>query len=312
MSKTADKVLKSFLPVIAVVVLAYFSSCKSGSTRALHDTRDSGIINVSCDETFKPIIDEMVKVYQSRWPKAQINVIYKTETECLDDIDNDSIRMIIATRRLNSYEENHIVDSFRIDPETRIMALDAIAVIVHPDNPDSLFTMDEIRQILTGKFRKNLIPVFDGVKATSTVRFIVDSVLVKDSLTKNAVAARTSEGVIDYIATKKDAIGFIGVSWIGNRDDSMQLSYLKKVKVAQLESLDSPGKFIIPAQANIYLMRYPMIRDLVYILKEKNKGLGKGFGDFMTGNIGQLIFHRAYLMPAWKDFYIRPAELVEE
>ncbi len=38
-------------------------------------------------------------------------------------------------------------------------------------------------------------------------------------LTPKAVAARTSEGVIDYVAKNPDAIGFIGVSWIGNRED---------------------------------------------------------------------------------------------
>ena len=80
------------------------------------------------------------------------------------------------------------------------VARDAIAVIVNPLSTDSLFTMQELKAILTGKFSKKLIPVFDGVKATSTVRFIVDSVLKSDSLSPNAVAARTSEGVIDYVA----------------------------------------------------------------------------------------------------------------
>jgi phosphate transport system substrate-binding protein len=171
--------------------------------------------------------------------------------------------------------------------------------------------MDEIKQVLTGKFRKNLIPVFDGIKATSTVRFIVDSVLRTDSLTPNAVAARTSEGVIDYISKKTDAIGFIGVSWIGNPDDSMQLSYLEKVKIVRLETTDLPGKYSIPAQANLFLHRYPMTRELVYILKERHMGLGNGFADFMNGDIGQLIFKRAYLVPLWKDFRIRPVQVTQ-
>ena len=54
-----------------------------------------------------------------------------------------------------------------------------------------------------------------------------------------------------------------------------------------------------------------MVRDLVYILKEKHRGLGKGFADFMSGEIGQLIFKRAYLAPAQKKFGIRPVKLNE-
>jgi phosphate transport system substrate-binding protein len=171
--------------------------------------------------------------------------------------------------------------------------------------------MQEIREILTGKFGKKLIPVFDGVKATSTVRFIVDSVLKNDSLSPSAMAARSSEGVIDYVADNPQAIGFIGVSWIGNKNDSMQLSFLKRVKLAHLESTNMPDKYVMPVLANIALRRYPMVRDLVYILKEKHVGLGKGFADFMTGDRGQLIFEKAFLMPAQKDFRIRPARLRE-
>lgn len=155
------------------------------------------------------------------------------------------------------------------------------------------------------------MPVFDGVKATSTVRFVIDSVLRGDSLTSKASAAKTSEGVIDYISKNVNAVGFIGVSWVGNPEDTMQVSFLKKVKMAQLESVNIPGNYILPVQANIYLRRYPMIREITYILKEKYRGLGHGFADFMSGEKGQLIFKRAYLMPAQQDFRVRPIRLNE-
>jgi phosphate transport system substrate-binding protein len=171
--------------------------------------------------------------------------------------------------------------------------------------------MQELKEILAGRFTKNLIPVFDGVKATSTVRFIVDSVLHSDSLSPNTVAARTSEGVIDYVARTPEAIGFIGVSWIGNKEDTSQMIFLKKVKIAGLESTDRPGWFVLPYQTNISRQSYPMVRDLVYILKENHKGLGTGFTDFMVDEIGQLIFKRAYLSPAQRDFFIRKVKLRE-
>ena len=277
----------------------------------LTDTPGRGTINVSADESFKPIIDEQVKVYESNNPGTKILVHYKPEAECLKDLLVDSVRMIIATRQISESENNFIVDSFRISPLGVVTARDAVAVIVNPLATDSLFTMDEIKAILTGKFGKKLIPVFDGVQATSTVRFIVDSVLKNASLTPDAVAARSSDSVINYVAENPHTIGFIGVSWIGNKEDTAQMSFLKKVKLAHLESMDSPGKYIIPVQANIFTRRYPMVRDLVYILKERHRGLGTGFADFMSGEKGQLIFQRAYLMPAQKDFRVRPVRLRE-
>jgi len=54
-----------------------------------------------------------------------------------------------------------------------------------------------------------------------------------------------------------------------------------------------------------------MVRDLNYILKENYKGLGNAFANFMSGEIGQMIFRRAYLAPAQKNFGIRPVRLNE-
>lgn len=307
--------IKNLFIVVLLSPLFFLCSCTNYEKRlkSMPDYADSGMIHVSCDESFKPIMEELVRVYESDHRKTKINVTYKPEAECLDDLLVDSVRMIIATRRANEYEKAYIVDSFKTDPITKVSAYDAISVIVHPDNPDSLLTMDDIRKILTGKFRKNLIPVFDGIKATSTVRFIIDSILSGDSLTKTAVAGRSSQGVIDYVAQTKDAIGFIGVSWIGNPEDKAHLQALKKVKAVQLERTDVTGKCIYPTQGNIYLRRYPMIRELIYTVKERHPGLGNSFANFMDLQIGQLIFHRAYLVPAWIDYFkIRNVKITEE
>ena len=278
---------------------------------ALPDTKYRGVINVSADESFQPVIDEEVKVYEATYPGAKINVTYKPEAECLKDLYVDSVRMVIGTRRYFPEEKAYIADTFKIALESMDIARDGIAVIVNPAAPDSLFSIKDLKEILTGKFKKNLIPVFDGVKATSTVRFIIDSVLKGDSLSPKVVAARTSEGVIDYVAKNPDVVGFIGVSWIGNPEDSSQLSFLKKVRVASIESTDKPGYYVKAYQANIYLKRYPLVRDLVYILKERHKGLGHGFASFLSGEIGQLIFKRAYLWPTKGNFGIRPVRLNE-
>ena len=298
---------------LALWVALMISGCKSYEKQRneLPDNRYKGTIHVSADESFKPVLDEQVKVYESYYPETVIQVDYKPEAECLKDMFRDSVRMVIATRACSEDEKNFIADSFRIAPESMVIARDAVAVIVNPASPDSLFTMDDIKAILRGKFKKKLIPVFDGVKATSTVRFVIDSVLRDNTLSPDAVAARSSEGVIDYVSKNPDAIGFIGVSWIGNHDDTAQLSFLKKVKVASLEDRYEPGSFIKAYQENIYTKAYPMVRDLVYILRENYKGLGTAFADFMSEEIGQLIFKRAYLVPAQKKFIVRPVQLNE-
>jgi len=300
---------KNFLSIISLVFL--LNSCATNTEEEQKDTLDSGTIYISADESFKPVIDSQIQVFEALHPQAKIIPIYKPEAGCIKDFGIDSIRLVIITRRFNQQEENFMVDSFRLAPKSLVIAKDAVAAIVNPSSPDSLFTMSEIRQILTGRFKKNLIPIFDGTHATSTVRFIIDSVLHGDTLTSRTMAAKSSEGVIDYVSKNANAVGFIGVSWIGNHDDTTQMSFLKKIKMAGLESTDIPDSYVLPWQANIYAGRYPMIRDLVYILKEKQTGLGKGFANFLSGEQGQKIFWRAYLVPTQLDFTVRPTILNE-
>lgn len=297
--------------ILLISFIFLLNSCGSNTTEEQKDTIDSGTIYISADESFKPVIDSEIQVFEALHTNARIIPIYKPEAECIKDFGVDSIRMVIITRRFTPQEENFMVDSFKLAPKSLDIARDAVAVIVNPSSQDTLFDMGQIYQILTGKFRKNLIPIFDGTRATSTVRFVIDSVLHGDTLTPKTMAAKTSAGVIDYVSKNPSAIGFIGVSWIGNHDDTAQLSFLKKVKMAWLESTDKPGSYVLPWQANIYYRRYPMTRDLVYILKEKNTGLGKGFANFLSGEQGQLIFKRAYLWPAQMNFNIRLTKLNE-
>lgn len=295
-----------------VFIIFFLVGCGPGANDTPPaDRYDKGTINISADESFKPVIDSQVQVYEAKYPDVKLKVHYKPEAECIKDLAVDSVRMVIITRRYKPEEKQFLLDSLKVSPEQWSLAYDAIAVIVHPDAENYLFTMGELKEILKGNFKKNLIPVFDGLNATSTIRFIIDSVLRGDSLlTSKALAAKSSEEVINYVSKHTEAVGFIGVSWVGDKDDPQQQRFLEKVKLAEIESVDLPGKYIQPVQANIYNGRYPMIRELVYILKENPKnGLGHGFANFMTGEKGQLIFQRAYLVPSQMEFNIRAAKL---
>ncbi|MDB5195710.1 MAG: phosphate transporter substrate-binding protein PhoT family, partial [Flaviaesturariibacter sp.] len=190
------------------IVICCFSLLFSGcgnKEEGPQDTRDSGTIHISADESFKPVIDSEIQVYEARYPGTKIIAHYKPEAECLKDFAVDSIRLIIATRGYSRAEEAFMNDSLNVDVSKMVVAYDAVAVIVNPQSADTLFTMQEIKDILTGKSAKPLLPVFDGTNATSTVRFVMDSVLRGQPLSDKVTAAKSSEGVIDYVAKTKNA-----------------------------------------------------------------------------------------------------------
>src|SRR4051812_20433558 len=94
------------------------------------DTLDSGTIHISCDESFKPVIDAQIQVYEAQYPKAKIIAHYKPEAECIKDFGVDSIQMVIITRGVSSAEKKMISDSVNANAESVTVAYDAISVVV--------------------------------------------------------------------------------------------------------------------------------------------------------------------------------------
>jgi phosphate transport system substrate-binding protein len=285
--------------------LIVLNACRDRVPNFKRNTPTSGTIHVSADESFKPVIDSQIQVFESLNPQAKIDIQYKPEAECIRDLNNDSIAMVIITRGLSPGEEKILTDTLQFKPGFGPLAWDAVAVIVNTHSKDTTFTIQDIRSLAKGTSNMKYKLLLDGTSATSTVRFLKDSVLRGDTLSANVVAAQNSQGVIDHISNNDDAIGLIGVSWVGNRDDPQVLSFLEKVRVASIECNGCNGTFVRPYQANIVNGRYPMVRPLYYILKENYNGLGSGFRNFLIYERGQLIFQRAYLLPARMKFEVR-------
>ncbi|TWI81173.1 phosphate transport system substrate-binding protein [Lacibacter cauensis] len=297
----------AFLSLLFVV----FVSCKTKKPQPA-DTGTSGTIYISVDEAFKPIIEEQVKVFESAYPKAKIIAEYKPEAECWDDLLNDSTRMVIVTRKLTAAEARYYSDSLGLYPKSELLARDAVALVVNRSAADSVFTKEDVQELLLGTSKLPYKPVFDGVKATSSVRYAIDSILKGKMFNTSVItAAKNSSDVVDYISRNPGYVGFVGVSWIGNPEDVNQLEMLKKVRIAWLpcDSCDEAGTFTKPWQEEILTKRYPYSREIYYVLKENHAGLGKAFVNFMNSDRGQLIFRRGYLVPGRRIYIMRETQL---
>ncbi len=297
---------------VFLLIFLSASSCNTDRSRVVNgpvaDTPTSGTVQVSADESFRPVIEEEVKVFEATYPGTKINVLYKPEAECIKDLFKDSAtRMVIITRGLSVNEARYFDDTLNYVPRSEKIAADAIAVVVNGKSSDTTFTINQLQGLLTGGANSNKKIVFDGLTATSTIRFVIDSILKGKKFDSEKVqAAKNSKEVLEYVAADENAIGFVGISWIGNPEDTAQLSMLKKIKIAYIKCdvcVDTP--YVKPTQAGIITRRYPLVRGLYYILKENYSGLGSGFAGFLQYERGQLIFRRAYLQPGTMNFNVR-------
>lgn len=296
--------------LISVWSLIVLSACNSKPKDGLTDTYTSGVIAITADESFQPIVQEEIDVFEGLFPLAGIVPRYTTEVDAINQLLKDSVRLAITTRTLTPEEMNSF-HSRKFFPREIKLATDGLALIVNRQNTDTLISVRDIRRILTGRVHawKELYPtsklgdiqlVFDN-KNSSTVRFAVDSICKGAPLSdKDVKALRTNQQVIDYVARTPDAIGVIGVNWLGNRSDTTNLSFRDEIRVMSVSADDmaTPENSYKPYQAYLYYGNYPLARPIYVLLNDPRNALPWGFASFLTSDRGQRIILKSGLVPA--------------
>lgn len=304
---------------LSLVVLA---ACNGKPKDGMTDTCSSGVIAIAADESFRPIVQEEIDVFEGLYPLAGIVPRYTTEVEAINLLLKDSVRLAITTRTLTEEEMNSF-HSRKFYPREIKLATDGLALIVNRHNPDSLISVRDIRRILTGETQrwKEIYPasrlgdirlVFDN-KNSSTVRFAVDSICKGKPLsTQDVKALRTNQQVIDYVARTPDAIGVIGVNWLGNRSDTTNLSFKNEIRVMSVSAEDvaTPENSYKPYQAYLFYGDYPLARPIYALLNDPRNALPWGFASFMTSDKGQRIILKSGLVPATQP--VRVVEVKDE
>ncbi|MBX7243213.1 MAG: substrate-binding domain-containing protein [Bacteroidia bacterium] len=275
------------------------------------ESATSGEIYITVDENFRPVIDSEINVFQNLYPKAKIHAVYLPGEEAIKRmISSDSFRLALVTRNL-SIEEDAFVKSQKATNRPMPIAIDAIAMIAHKDNRDSVLTTEQYRGILTGKITQwkqinpasalgEILLVYDD-KRSGTVTYIKDSILKEEKLSEKAYTAKGSPEVLDYVAKTPNAIGILGVNWVSDSDDKQATGFLRKVKIIGVESTPDckwTSKYVKPYQGLIKAECYPISRYLYSLNRESGFRLGTGFVSFLcNGENGQRVILKSGLVP---------------
>lgn len=292
-----------------MILLVGVSGCRFFKGDPYRNTTISGKTAIAVDETFRPVIEAEIELFHGIYGYSEIKARYLPENEVFNHLLKDSVQMIVASRLLRTDEIN-ILNDRKLFPKQLKIATDAIALIVHPSCKDSLISMRQIREILSGNISKwsQLDPacpdkpiriLFDSEKS-GIVNYLVDSVCRGVFSKANASALSFNREVIDYVATHPDVIGFIGTSWISNRNDSLHLSFQKKIKVLSVSEADvaTLQNSYKPYQAYLLDNMYPLSRSVYMINAEPMSGLSTGFVSFVASDKGQRIILKSGIVPA--------------
>lgn len=293
------------LQIILIVLLATACRNKNPSGQEASDTPTAGAVTISVDESYTLMIENQVYTFEHLYERAKVKVQYRSEKEAVGDLLNDSSKVAILCRKLSGSEEQFF-KSKNIYPKTTKIALDAVALIVHPESPDSQFTVSQIKNLLIGSAstwpsapNEPVQIVFDHPQS-GNARYMTE-LIGGAKLAAHCYAKQNNQEVINYVAQHKEAIGIIGLNWISDKDDTLSQNFLDRVVVAGItkEALINPmTKLYKPYQAYLVTGDYPFVREVYAINRQTRAGLGMGFVSFVAGEKGQRLIKLQGMVPA--------------
>jgi len=292
---------------LTAVLMLILISCKGGIQSA-DETPTRGNIKITADESFQPLIDTEVYTFTQIYVNAKITPQYKPEFDVINDFMNDSVKVIVTSKKLTEDQIRYLRDTLII-ARTTSFAYDALALVINKANNDSLLKYEEIKDIFQSKkvSWKDLDPksklgdiriIFDNTKS-GNIRYFKELFEINGNLPGNFFAVNSNEEVIDFVSRNPDAFGIISVNWISDKDDSTSMSFTNKVNIAAISSpVLEENSYFRPQQAFIYDRSYPFVREVYFISRETFSGLGTGFIQYATAEQGQRIVLKSGLVPA--------------
>jgi len=313
-----------FYIIVGLMLSFSFLLSSCGQKRAKDgrtDTPTSGTIKFASDESFSPIIEELLQTYQFRYPQTHLLPIYTDDNTGMKLILDQKVNLFFTSHALTKGEDAILRGKGPI-PEVFPIGYDGIAFIVNRANNDSCMTVNDVKKILSGQIANwkqlnpknnqgNIEVVFDN-KASATLHYVVDSILGgKNIKSANIVAASNSKSVVDYVHKTPNAIGVIGSNWLNDHRDSTNTTFNKNITVVGLSkaTIAQPGNSWQPYQAYLLDGRYPFVRTIYAIVADPHKALPWAFANFVTNPIGQKIIFKAGLLPYRGQINIREVEV---
>lgn len=319
------------LPMFSMIAAAVALTAVSCDRNKPTDSSTSGLASLVCDESFENILNQEVDVFEYSYPNANIIPYYASESAAVDSLLQLKTSMIIVPRELTA-EQVEYLNSKKKNVKSRKIAVDAIAIIANNENPIEELSIEELKNILIGKYTDwndispnksgEIMIVFDN-QGSSTVKYMRDSVTCGQLFGKNVYAQNSNKEVFEVVKRKNNALGIIGVTWLNadldggtangvdikskveklERNDTTELAseynnnFAKDLKVVAIRRNDNPIAYK-PYQYYIYTGDYPFYRSVYVISTAPGGSLANGFYSFLTGVISQKIILGTGILPA--------------
>jgi len=293
-----------------LILLAGVEACKQ-QEEEINPTR--GRITAIVAESYAALMQQEVEEFQRLYATARVTLLSATTREAIVHLLNDSVRIIITDRPLNVEEREVVQKNDILINETKI-AEDALALVVHRQNPLERITPATLADIVLSKITNwSQVPesqwsgpiefIFVG-RNSGAYELLAQKFLQLEEEIVPAFAVPTQKEVLEYIAGHPRAFGVVSAAAFYNVTKPQGVPDTTTVlRSLAVEGQDTTGtkQFVKLHQANVYRGFYPLHYGVyIYTTSSPARDAGPelGFATFVASFAGQKIIKDAGLVPA--------------
>ncbi len=230
----------------------------------------------------QPLLESLTKAYSQDRPHVSFALEGSNSSLGLEMVRQGQVDIGASSWLLK--EEGPGIRGEKLRATT--IALDGLAIVVHPDNPVEGLTRQEIRDIFYGRLLDwwqvggkvgDILVVSREDGSGSRAAF--ETIIMDNGqrpVTLAAVVMPGSQEVVEYVSSHPHAIGYVSMGYLS-----------EEVKALEIDGM-APTPQTVGAQA------YPLRRPLLLLTEEQPSKKGQAFINFILSPAGQAIVGEGY------------------
>jgi phosphate transport system substrate-binding protein len=256
--------MKAIYKHILAILIVLLVGCSSTDNSAAEPPTDPSIyIENKGSDTIVNLALAWAEEYQKLNPSVRISVTGGGSGTGIASLINNTVDLANASRGIKDKEIENAQEN-GVEPLEFIIARDAIAVIVNPENPVNQLTLEQISAIYSGEFTnwsqlggddRPIVRLSRETNSGTHVYFLEEVLRLGDKENPTLFATNTlllpsSEGIIQEVGQNPNAIGYDGLGYI-----------TEDVKVLGIAG-STDGDYVLPSIETVNSGEYAIARNL--------------------------------------------------